>query len=314
MYDLIGDIHGHADELVQLLQALDYHKHHGVYRHPERKLIFLGDFIDRGSQIREVLEIVRSMVESGHALAVMGNHELNAVAYHSEDEDSPGEFLRRHTPKNQLQLKKTIEQLTADELASYLDWFRTLPMWLDLDGLRAVHACWDDRAIAFIGRSITGKSGLTSAVAQSACKPGNDLFRAVEIVLKGKEAALPAGMRYCDREGHVRTDMRVRWYLSPVNQTYRTYALTDEIHSDVAIEDSIIASAAPYPLDAKPVFIGHYWLSARHPELLASNVACLDFSVAKGGFLCAYRWDGEQKLNRNNFVAGHLGVSPRKIG
>jgi len=71
MYDLIGDIHGHADELVQLLETLGYQKAQGVYEHPERKVVFLGDFIDRGPQIRQVLEIVRPMVEGGKALAVM---------------------------------------------------------------------------------------------------------------------------------------------------------------------------------------------------------------------------------------------------
>ena len=69
MYDLIGDIHGHADELVELLEALGYQKAQGVYRHPERKVIFLGDFIDRGPKIRQVLEIVRPMIEEGKALA-----------------------------------------------------------------------------------------------------------------------------------------------------------------------------------------------------------------------------------------------------
>lgn len=57
-----------------------------------------------------------------------------------------------------------------------------------------------------------------------------------------------------------------------------------------------------YPTTAKPVFFGHYWLSADRPEVLAENVACLDFSVAKGGFLCAYRWNGEKKLRSENFV------------
>jgi hypothetical protein len=50
------------------------------------------------------------------------------------------------------------------------------------------------------------------------------------------------------------------------------------------------------------VFLGHYWLSAERPTILADNVACLDFSVAKGGFLCAYRWDGEQQLSNDSFV------------
>ena len=88
------------------------------------------------------------MIEDGHALAVMGNHELNALAYHTEDRDAPGEYLRRRTPKNEKQHRATLEQLAPQELRSYLEWFRTLPLWLDLDGLRAVHACWDERAMA----------------------------------------------------------------------------------------------------------------------------------------------------------------------
>jgi hypothetical protein len=63
-----------------------------------------------------------------------------------------------------------------------------------------------------------------------------------------------------------------------------------------------VAAAEPYPATAKPVFFGHYWLSAERPERLAANVACLDYSVANGGFLCGYRWDGESTLIRESFV------------
>lgn len=303
MYDLIGDIHGHADELVQLLEALGYRKAQGTYQHPERQVIFLGDFIDRGPKIRQVLEIVRAMIEEGKALAVMGNHELNALAYHAEDPEAPSEFLRRHSDKNVKQHRKTVEQLNADELALYLEWFRTLPMWLDLDGLRVVHACWDEQAISTITQALDGQREITNAFLQSACNKANPLFAQVEILLKGKEAALPKGMSFSDVEGSVRTEIRTRWYLSPQGQTYRSYALqTDHIPCDMALEDSVIAQAVPYPTTAKPVFVGHYWLSALRPELLADNVACLDYSVAKGGFLCAYRWSGEQKLSNENFV------------
>jgi len=52
MYDLIGDIHGHADALVCLLNVLGYRQSRGVYRHPEYWAILFGDFIDRGPQIR----------------------------------------------------------------------------------------------------------------------------------------------------------------------------------------------------------------------------------------------------------------------
>jgi hypothetical protein len=303
MFDLIGDIHGHAEELVQLLAALGYQQANGVYRHPERKVIFVGDFIDRGPKIRQVLQIVRPMVEAGKALAVMGNHELNALAYHTEDSESRGEYLRRHSPKNEKQHRKTIEQLPANELASYLAWFRTLPMWLDLDGVRVVHACWDEQAITTIAQALQEHRGITNALLQSACRKGNPLFGAVEVILKGREGKLPNGASFEDKEGHVRTEVRTRWYLPPAGHTYRTYALqSDEIACDLELERAVVDAAAPYPPSAKPVFVGHYWLSAARPELLADNVACLDYSVAKGGFLCAYRWQGERKLRNENFV------------
>ncbi len=94
MYDLIGDIHGHAGALVELLEHLGYQHSDSGYCHPSRKVIFLGDFIDRGehlAQHKELLTIVMPMVQNGHALAVMGNHEFNALAYHTEVN---GLFLR----------------------------------------------------------------------------------------------------------------------------------------------------------------------------------------------------------------------------
>src|ERR1022692_1166277 len=247
MYDLIGDIHGHADELVQLLEVLGYQKALGVYRHPERKMIFLGDFIDRGPKIRQVLEIVRPMIEEGHALAVMGNHELNALAYHTEDPDSPGEYLRPHIDKNVKQHRKTVEQLKPQELRSYLNWFRTLPMWLEHNGLRAVHACWDGQAMAQIAQVRKDHEGITTALLQSACKKGNALFAPVEIVLKGKEGKLPEGAFFQDKDENVRTEIRTRWYLPPHGHTYRTYALqSDEIACDLRLEQAVIEAAAPY--------------------------------------------------------------------
>jgi hypothetical protein len=303
MYDLIGDIHGHADELVQLLEALGYQKAHGVYRHPERKVIFLGDFIDRGPKIREVLEIVRPMIEEGKALAVMGNHELNALAYHTQDAEVSGHHLRRHSDKNVHQHRKTVEQLKPNELVFYLDWFRTLPMWLDLVGLRVVHACWDEQSVTTIAATLDEQGSVTPALLHSACKKGNALFAPVEAVLKGKEAALPEGKFFYDKDGNKRTEIRSRWYLPPQGKTYRSYALqSDPIDCDLMLDQAVIEEAAPYPTTAKPVFVGHYWLSADQPEMLAENVACLDFSVAKGGFLCAYRWQGEQKLSNDHFV------------
>ena len=58
--DFIGDVHGHCDELRALLQKLGYEESMGAFRYPggERSVVFLGDYIDRGSQSREVINLV----------------------------------------------------------------------------------------------------------------------------------------------------------------------------------------------------------------------------------------------------------------
>lgn len=66
-YDIIGDIHGHAFELMSLLASLSYQRHGKSYRHADRKVVFVGDFVDRGPAIGEVVEIARAMVDAvGH--------------------------------------------------------------------------------------------------------------------------------------------------------------------------------------------------------------------------------------------------------
>ena len=297
MYDLIGDIHGHADALERLLKILGYTRRQRVYRHPERRVVFLGDFIDRGPKIRETLEIVRPMVEAGAALSVMGNHELNALAFHTAHPAMPGNHLRPHDEKNSRQHSETLRQVPAGELASHLAWFRTLPLWLELDGLRVVHACWDETRMAKISGPVTDE------FLHSACLPGGSLFEPVEAILKGKEVRLPAGTTFRDKDGHERLATRVKWYEPPHGHTYRSYAMASEpIESDEPLPEEVLQAAAPYPEAAPPVFVGHYWLKGERPELLRRNVACVDWSVAKGGFLCGYRWDGEQGLDAAHFA------------
>lgn len=297
MYDLIGDIHGHADELLEMLALLGYKQTGGVYRHPERQVVFLGDFIDRGPQIKQVLEIVRPMVEAGAAQAVMGNHELNALAYHTRRPDPPEEFVRPHNEKNNKQHSETLRQLSTAELDSALCWFQTLPLWLDLDGARAVHACWDEHLIEQI------EGPVDEQFVVSACQPAGGLFEPVEAILKGKEANLPKPHGFHDKDGHFRTKTRVKWFLDPAGHTFGSYALaTDPIDCHFPLPAEIIAAARPYPTESPPVFFGHYWLSGPEPRLLADNVVCLDWSVAKGGYLCCYRWSGEKRLDASHFV------------
>ena len=195
MYDLIGDIHGHAAALERLLGLLGYSRHGGVHRHPSRQVIFLGDFIDRGPAIRETLAIVRAMVEAGTARAVMGNHELNALAFHTPDPHAPGEHLRRHNEMHSRQHAETVRQLPGAQLTDALDWFRTLPLWLDLDGFRVVHACWDEMLAARVADHL-GERPVTDDFLLAACHRDGPLFRPVETLLKARDLARAAGLRY----------------------------------------------------------------------------------------------------------------------
>lgn len=304
MYDLIGDIHGHADELRALLHHLGYRPDAaGVPRHAGgRQVIFLGDYVDRGPKIRETLQLVRGMVEGGAARAILGNHEYNALAFWQKD--PAGGYLRPHRPWHIMQHLRTIEEFRTPELfrewQEYLAWFRTLPLLLELPGLRAVHACWEPRHVAYLRGELPDLC-LTPGFMLRASRRGSAEFEAVEVVLKGREVRLPGGLTFADKDGHRRDLMRVRWWQNPAAAaTYREYFLEDlpELHGlpvDFAHLDPT------YYQDDTPVFFGHYWLRGA-PQILQPHAVCLDYSVAKGGQLIAYRWDGEPVLSADKLA------------
>ena len=75
-FDIIGDVHGCADELITLLDSLGYETASSPISHPDgRRALFLGDLVDRGPASDRVLEMVMSMVDSGSGLCILGNHE-----------------------------------------------------------------------------------------------------------------------------------------------------------------------------------------------------------------------------------------------
>ncbi len=80
-FDIIGDVHGCFDELVELLGALGYgEQSDGNWIHPEgRKLVFVGDLVDRGPKVPQVLKLVMKAVESGAAFCVPGNHDIKLM-------------------------------------------------------------------------------------------------------------------------------------------------------------------------------------------------------------------------------------------
>ena len=314
-YDIIGDVHGHADRLVALLEAMNYRKVDGVWRHPERTAVFVGDLVDRGKQQLDSVNIVRSMIEADTAKCVMGNHEFNAIAYVTFD-PARGDHCRSRLgwkgDKHARQHRDFIGDVGLDTPVHHelTDWFRTIPMWLELTidaaRLRVVHACWHQPSVDLLAGHLDASDGvLTDELVIEATTPGTVAHDAIEIVLKGPEVHL-GGRTYQDKNGVRRSDARLRWWDTTAN-TLRQAALIpgDAIEPDgtdfTPLPDIPTPSMGPSS-DATPVIFGHYWFSGT-PTPTSDTTACVDFSVGSGGPLVAYRWSGEETLTAANFVS-----------
>ncbi len=301
MYDFIGDIHGHADELEVLLAKLGYDKHGEAYTHPERTAFFVGDYIDRGPKIVETLRIVKAMVDAGSALALAGNHEYNALCFHFPE--TAGGHIRPHLIKNIIQHYETLKQFQnrQHEYEEYMEWFKTLPLYYEADTFRAVHACWDDESIAYL-RETLPDAKLTDKLIYESAKKHSPLHKAVEVTLKGKEVALPAGMSFNDKDGTARSELRIKWWEdASSNSIHQLSVKPQDTFPHIKLDTELAQTLLHYREDQKPVFFGHYWLEGL-PALYRGNICCLDYSVAKKGNLVAYRFDDEQELDPKKFV------------
>ena len=304
-YDIIGDIHGCNQTLVALLEKLGYHLSNDGYSHPDRKAIFLGDFIDRGPGQREVIEIVRPMIVSGAAYSVMGNHEYNAICYHTKYPNAD-KTLREHTPDNEKQHKAFLDAYEnySNEKEKVINWFKTLPLWLDLGKLKIIHACWDINLINKLQKTYGIENKINDKLLYDSAVKKSETYEAIETLLKGKEVKLPNDRKFPDNYGKLRNAIRIRWW-DKTATTYKQAHLGPEsartnIPEDPFNTDHILE----YSHDAAPVFHGHYWLEG-NPKPLAPNIVCVDYSVGKKEFrgkLVAYCWNGEKALEKDKFV------------
>lgn len=295
--DVIGDVHGQYDKLVELLQHLGYRDTQGAWRHSDRTAVFVGDLIDRGPKQLATIELVRGMADLGSARCVMGNHEFNAIAWVTPDPEHPGKFLRdHHKPGNREQHQAFLDVVEGTHRQREItDWFRTLPLWLDLPGLRIVHACWDQPSIDLLQKAMGSGSKLTDEMVLLGSRKGHAIYEAIEIVCKGREVDLPAGISFQDKEGKVRHEVRVRWWQEDLS-TYRKAVIGPPDDMEKIPDAPMPAEWVAHPYSGPPVLFGHYWFTGT-PQVISPRFACLDYSVARDGPLVAYRWDGEAELS-----------------
>lgn len=147
--DIVGDVHGEINALRSLLHHLGYGDDGN---HPaNRRLVFVGDLTDRGPDSPAVVDLVEGLVKSERAQCVLGNHDLNILlGAHKHDNrwffgeewnlDPSGEPHPARMADTGIQRR-------------VLGFFKSLPLALERDGLRVVHACWDDDVVNLARRA-----------------------------------------------------------------------------------------------------------------------------------------------------------------
>lgn len=286
MFDFIGDVHGHADQLKKLLTKLGYVESGGCYQHPTRKAFFVGDLIDGGPKIKDVLNVVFPMLEKKSASMVMGNHELNLIGLHTYDPVTK-EAYRSRTEDHLKSAKQTLEQLSSSEIDCLVADLMKIPLWHQEPKFQVIHACWDQMAIDTLGERF-----LTLPRLKEMFQKGTPLFEATEVALKGYELSLPDGLSFKDNYEKIRTQGRVCWW---DNEQSFVLPKLDQVPLE------ILEIKTPTIEVDRPTFFGHYWLQGQ-PRLIHPLAFCCDYSVARDGNLCAYRFNDESQLDPNNIV------------
>jgi protein phosphatase len=136
-FDIVGDVHGCLEELLALLDAMNYRverdgKGFTVTPPQGRTLVFVGDLVDRGPAAPDVLRLVMGMAQAGSALCVAGNRDTELVR-----------VLRGGAAQVTRGMARTLDQLAAEPesfRAAVLDFLHELPSHLVLDEGRLVIA------------------------------------------------------------------------------------------------------------------------------------------------------------------------------
>jgi hypothetical protein len=272
--------------------------------------LFLGDLIDTKpghplpGGVCATLRAVKAMCDRGDALCLMGNHEFNAILWHTKGPD--GAWLKHHGDRNRRTHQGTLDDFpdhrdpAGEWLTVWLPWLRQLPLHLDPGGFRAIHACWHPEHLRRLNGDSLADDRFLLACADQSTPEG----QAIEALLKGIEVPLPAGHTFTDHTGTPRGRFRARWWESPSDEVlcrdlvFPAHAEIGAVPVDAAARELF----SPYPADACPVFFGHYLKPAdspSHPE--RHNVACLDHSGATDGPLVAYRWQGEATIKPEHY-------------
>lgn len=290
LLDFIGDIHGHYTKLTRLLEKLGYwfNPETKLYFHPQnRKIVVLGDFINVGMQNEEVLSFLLRMHQTGNAYIISGNHEyFLALLYHKtlNNKSTFWYYLQRDYFPLFIAFNNK-----KSKLEEYIQWICQLPLFLDFNKTKAVHAIWDENFYPFLSENNSVKKMIEFIAVHPEHKENlNKIIMGITFKFKNEKSSKPVFFRY-------------KWWENdkdiPVSQMFmhKSELFPKALESEINMEQFKIK------FQQEPVFFGHFNLQG-FPYLTSPTKCCLDFGGAKGGYLTSYRWDGEEILDAKKIV------------
>jgi hypothetical protein len=299
MFDIVGDVHGNADLLVVLLQKLNYlDQQENIIIHPEkRQLIFCGDLINRGKNTPKVLDIVKSLYDSQQAIVMPGNHEFFSLFYHFYGKE---DFVKPYISRKAiLFFEHTNIQFIGKEKEweKHMNWFMELPLFFENDEFRVIHALWHDNYIDEIKQKFP-KPTVGNIVKEIVDNQNLDLLYKINILLRGKEIKFEKEER--QSLGLYYAKMRTKWWLEDGEYSLDQYFMNVPSKSKNQLKSRLINHQSRHKGNL-PVFFGHYSLETK-PYLISPQFCCLDFGIANGGPLIAYRYHGEKYLTEKSLM------------
>lgn len=236
------------------------------------------------------------------AEAVLGNHEFKAICYARSGLRG---HIRPHTLKNTAEQAGFLEEYPYDSSAykGVIRWFESLPVFLQKPGFRVIHACWNENALDVCHAHIrkTDRALKESAYRAYDTENPTAFNQSLDILIRGPRYKLPRGVSYMGSDGVPGKESRVFWWKDKRLPVHELIDKGEQVGEFLSYENkmTIVRLRNNFNYASKQtVFIGHYNIECE-PEILASNVACLNFK----GHMTAYRWNyGDKGLQEGRLV------------
>ncbi|PKH02137.1 hypothetical protein CXF72_13100 [Psychromonas sp. MB-3u-54] len=286
----IGDIHAQYEKLTDLLEHCGYIESEPENAFSYGRLVFLGDLIDNkpdwGGDHLSLLNHIKDLLDKRLAYCVLGNHEFNAIGWSLKKPD--GSYCRdRNKSGNRRQHQLFLEQVGEDsrQYHKWIEWFKTLPLFMDFADVRVIHACWHQKSIDKIRPYLNDDNSLKTEYWYDAFDPEHELYLLCETLLKGPEIALPEGFSFKDKNQIERKNIRVGWWKAQEDiKTFRDLAVVANAEGDCIPDLPVQSMHTSFNKEQDvPVVVGHYTLDSATPYCVGDKVVCVDFNAASPG-------------------------------